>query len=71
MGRDGIRMYGVALVNRFVDLRKLGYFLSIAEHGGFAAAARARYVSQSALTGLIKLLEEEILGPCAGAGRHQ
>lgn len=43
-----------------MDLRQLGYFLSIAEHGGFAAAARARYISQSALTRQIQLLEEEI-----------
>ncbi|HRO57674.1 MAG TPA: LysR family transcriptional regulator [Burkholderiaceae bacterium] len=43
-----------------MDLRQLGYFLTIAEHGGFAAAARARYVSQSALTRQIQLLEEEI-----------
>ena len=42
-----------------MDLRQLGYFLSIAEHGGFAAAARARYVSQSALTRQVQLLEEE------------
>lgn len=43
-----------------MDLRQLGYFLSIAEHGGFAAAARARYISQSALTRQVQLLEEEI-----------
>jgi LysR family transcriptional regulator, nitrogen assimilation regulatory protein len=43
-----------------MDLRQLGYFLSIAEHGGFAAAARARYVSQSALTRQVQLLEEEM-----------
>lgn len=42
-----------------MDLRQLGYFLSIVEHRGFAAAARARYVSQSALTRQIQLLEEE------------
>ena len=34
--------------------------MSIAEHGGFAAAARARYVSQSALSRQVQLLEEEI-----------
>lgn len=43
-----------------MDLRQLGYFLSIAEHGGFAAAARARYISQSALTRQVQLLEEEM-----------
>ncbi|MEJ8821211.1 LysR family transcriptional regulator [Variovorax humicola] len=43
-----------------MDLRQLGYFVSIAEHGGFAAAARARYVSQSALSRQVQLLEEEI-----------
>jgi LysR family nitrogen assimilation transcriptional regulator len=43
-----------------MDLRQLGYFISIAEHGGFAAAARARYISQSALTRQVQLLEEEI-----------
>ncbi len=43
-----------------MDLRQLGYFLSIAEHGGFAAAARARFISQSALTRQVQLLEEEI-----------
>lgn len=43
-----------------MDLRQLGYFLSIAEHRGFAAAARARYISQSALTRQVQLLEEEI-----------
>lgn len=43
-----------------MDLRQLGYFISIAEHGGFAAASRARYISQSALTRQVQLLEEEI-----------
>ncbi len=43
-----------------MDLRQLGYFVSIAEHGGFAAAARARYISQSALSRQVQLLEEEI-----------
>lgn len=46
-----------------MDLRQLGYFLSIAEHGGFAAAARARYISQSALSRQMQLLEEEIGTP--------
>ena len=43
-----------------MDLKRLGFFLSIAEHGGFAAAARARYISQSALSRQMRLLEEEI-----------
>ena len=43
-----------------MDLKQLGYFLSIAEHGGFAAAARARYISQSALSRQMRLLEEDI-----------
>lgn len=43
-----------------MDLRQLGYFVSIAEQGGFAAAARARYISQSALSRQVQLLEEEI-----------
>ncbi|WP_077001703.1 LysR family transcriptional regulator [Variovorax sp. KK3] len=42
-----------------MDLRQLGYFLSIVEHRGFAAAARVRYISQSALTRQMQLLEEE------------
>ncbi len=43
-----------------MDLKQLGYFLSIAAHGGFAAAARARYISQSALSRQMRLLEEDI-----------
>ena len=43
-----------------MDLKQLGYFLSIATHGGFAAAARVRYISQSALSRQMRLLEEEI-----------
>ena len=43
-----------------MDLKQLGYFLSIASHGGFAAAARARYISQSALSRQMRLLEEDI-----------
>lgn len=43
-----------------MDLKQLGYFLAIAEHGGFAAAARARYVSQSALSRQMQLLEQDV-----------
>ena len=43
-----------------MDLKQLSYFLSIAEHGGFAAAARARHVSQSALSRQMQLLERDI-----------
>jgi LysR family nitrogen assimilation transcriptional regulator len=43
-----------------MDLRQLGYFVTIAEQGGFAAAARSRYISQSALSRQVQLLEEEM-----------
>lgn len=43
-----------------MDLKQLQYFLSIAEHRGFAAAARARYISQSALSRQMQLLEDDL-----------
>lgn len=43
-----------------MDLPQLKYFVSIARLGGFNAAARARHVSQSALSRQVALLEAEI-----------
>jgi LysR family carnitine catabolism transcriptional activator len=43
-----------------MDLRRLGYFLAVAEHGGFTAAAGAITVSQPALSLAVKELEAEL-----------
>jgi LysR family nitrogen assimilation transcriptional regulator len=43
-----------------VDLPQLSYFVSVARLGGFNAAARARHVSQSALSRQIAMLEDEM-----------
>lgn len=43
-----------------MDLRRLQFFLAVAEHGGFTRAARAVYVSQPALSQGIRELETEL-----------
>jgi LysR family carnitine catabolism transcriptional activator len=42
-----------------MDVRRLGYFVAVADHGGFTAAARAVHVSQPALSLAVKDLENE------------
>jgi DNA-binding transcriptional LysR family regulator len=43
-----------------MELRHLRYFVAVADHKSFTAAARHVHVSQSALSGQIRGLEEEI-----------
>ena len=43
-----------------MDLRRLTYFLAVAEHGGFTSAAKALFVSQPALSLAVHELEEEL-----------
>jgi DNA-binding transcriptional LysR family regulator len=43
-----------------VDIRKLGHFLALVQHGTFHRAADAVHMSQSALSRSIQALEEEI-----------
>lgn len=46
-----------------MDLRQLRYFVAIAEHGGFNAAAEVLHVAQSALSRHVRNLELECGGP--------
>ena len=43
-----------------MDLRRLTYFLAVAENSGFTKAARALFVSQPALSLAVRELEEEL-----------
>src|SRR5271166_5151872 len=43
-----------------MDLRRLRYFVAVAEHGGFSAAARAIFVAQPAVSLAVKELEAEL-----------
>ena len=43
-----------------MDLRKLSYFLAVAEHGGFTRASEAAFASQPALSLAVKKLEQEL-----------
>lgn len=43
-----------------VDIRQLEQFLAVARHGGFTKASEARHVSQSALSKMVKTLENEL-----------
>ena len=43
-----------------MDLRKLSYFLAVAEHGGFTRASEAVFVSQPALSLAVRKLEQEL-----------
>jgi LysR family transcriptional regulator, carnitine catabolism transcriptional activator len=43
-----------------LDGRRLGYFVGVADHGGFTAAAKALFVSQPALSLAVKELESEL-----------
>lgn len=43
-----------------LDGRRLAYFVAVADHGGFTAAARAVFVSQPALSLAVKELEAEL-----------
>jgi LysR family carnitine catabolism transcriptional activator len=43
-----------------MDSRRLAYFVAVAEHGGFTAAAKEVFVSQPALSLAVKDLESEV-----------
>src|SRR4051812_17626258 len=43
-----------------MDLRRLGLFLAVAEHGSFTAGARAAHVAQPAVSLAIRELETEL-----------
>jgi LysR family carnitine catabolism transcriptional activator len=43
-----------------MDLRKISYFLAVAEHGGFTRASEAVLASQPALSLAVKKLEQEL-----------
>lgn len=43
-----------------MDLRKISYFLAVAEHGGFTRASEAVFASQPALSLAVKKLEHEL-----------
>jgi len=43
-----------------MDLRRLGHFLAVADHGGFTRAAKAVFVSQPALSLAVRELEDEL-----------
>lgn len=43
-----------------MDLRRLSYFLAVADHGGFTAASRSVFVAQPALSLAVKELEQEL-----------
>ncbi|MGD0937615.1 MAG: LysR family transcriptional regulator [Streptosporangiaceae bacterium] len=43
-----------------MDLRRLGHFLAVADHGGFSRASKAVFVSQPALSLSVRELEEEL-----------
>ena len=43
-----------------MDSRRLRHFVSVVDHGGFTAAAKATFVSQPALSLAVKELEQEL-----------
>ncbi|MGH1466911.1 MAG: LysR family transcriptional regulator, partial [Cognatishimia sp.] len=43
-----------------MDLKKLKYFLCVAEEGGFSAASRKLHVAQPAISGHVAALEQEL-----------
>lgn len=43
-----------------MDLRRLGLFLAVVDHGGFTAAAKATYVAQPAISLAVHELEREL-----------
>ena len=54
-----------------MELRHLRYFKAVAENGGFARAARLLYVAQSAISGQIRDLEEELGVPLFDRAKRQ
>src|SRR5690606_27969909 len=53
-----------------MELRQLRYLLAIAEEGNFTRAAEKVFVSQSALSQQIQLLEQEIGAPVLSRGKR-
>ncbi|QNI34256.1 LysR family transcriptional regulator [Alloacidobacterium dinghuense] len=54
-----------------MELRHLRYFKAVAENGGFARAARLLHVAQSAISGQIRDLEEELGVPLFDRAKRQ
>lgn len=53
-----------------MTLQQLRYFMAVAQHSNFSKAAQAHYVSQTAVSQQIKLLEEELEVQLFRRGHH-
>ena len=53
-----------------MELHQLRYFLAIAQHGSFTAAADVCHVSQPSLSAQVKKLEDELGGPLLERSRQ-
>ena len=65
-GRDG---NGNSSYSDLVELRRLRYFVAVAEEGGFTRASEVLRIAQPSLSAQVRLLEEEIGAPLLVRGR--